>query len=104
MPKFKEHLPWFSPDESLEACELLIGLMEVMEKMSQYGTMRKELRLLLSDQARLCTEFLGRANRPRIERADILALEAIAEKRKVKTDAVLSEVIEAYISKINKGA
>lgn len=102
--KFKEHLPWFSPDESQEACELLDDIRTVLVQMSTYGPLRKELRAVLSDKARACSEFLGRANQARIERADVLALEAVADSRKVKVSAVLMDVIEAYVSRLNKGA
>lgn len=101
---FKEYLPWFSPDESVEACELLEEIKTVLEQMSAYGPLRKELRLLLSDKARACAEFLGRANRPQIERAVILALDALAETNKKKTSVLLSEAIEGFISKINRRA
>lgn len=101
---FKEHLPWFSPDESVEACELLEEIKDVLVQMSTYGPLRKELRLVLSDKARACSEFLGRANHPKIERALILALETIADKRKMKTGAVLSEAVEEFITKINRSA
>lgn len=101
---FKEHLPWFSPDESVEACELLEEIKTVLEQMSTYGPLRKELRLLLSDKSRACVEFLARANRPRVERAVILAVETEADRRGVKTSAVLSEAVEAFLTKLNRSA
>lgn len=101
---FKEHLPWFSPDESVEACELLEEIQKVLEQMSTYGPLRKELRLILADKARGCSEFLGRANRPRMERGLVNAMEEIATRRAVSVTVVWSEMIEAFISKLNRSA
>ena len=100
----KEYLPWFSPDESVEACELLAEIKTMLQQMAAYGPLRKELRLQLSDKARACEEFLSRADKPSIERAVILAIDAAAEKRKMRSRMLLSEAIEAFISKLNRSA
>lgn len=102
--KFKEYLPWFSPDESLEACELLDEIKSMLIQLAAYGPLRKELRLQLADKARLCDDFLQRAQHPRVERAVILAVETEADKRNVKVSAVLSEAVEQFISKLNRSA
>jgi len=101
---FKEHMPWFSPDESVEACELFEEIAAMFQHMAEYAPLRKELRLQMADKARTCSEFVQRANRPIIERAVLEAVEVIAEKRKMKSGALLSQIIEEYISRINRSA
>lgn len=98
----EDSLPWFSPDESVEACELLAETAEMLEQMAGYSPLRKELRMQMSDKARACSEFVFRANRPGVDRAVMLAIETIAEKRRVKTADLLLEIVEAWISKVNR--
>lgn len=102
MSKFKEHLPWLSPDDSVECIELLEETALLLEKFGAFGSMRRELRLQLTEQARKVREFQGRVNQPVIERSIFLAIEELALKWQVRTRAALQTIIESYISKINK--
>jgi hypothetical protein len=99
---FKEYLPWFSPDESVEAADLLEGIEKLLTDLATYGPIRKELRTKLSDQARACREFLAKANHPVIERATMLAVEDMAAKKKTTTARLLTDAIELYVSNLNR--
>lgn len=101
---FKEYLPWFSPDESNEAAELLTDIEELLSDIATYGPIRKEIRVRLSDRARACKEFLAKANHPVIERAVMSSIEDLATKKKTTTAKVLTDAIETFVSNLNRSA
>lgn len=101
---FKEYLPWFSPDESNEAADLLVDIEELLTDMATYGPVRKEIRVKLADKARACRDFLAKANHPVIERAVMSSIEDLAAKKKTTTAKVLTDAIETFVSNLNRSA
>lgn len=99
-----EMLPWLSPDDSVEACELLEEVAKTLEHFAQYSPMRKELRMRLDDRARQCRIFLQRINQPVIDRSVVLAVDEFAERKKMKSRFAFGWIIENFISRINRSA
>lgn len=98
-----EKLPWFSPDESVEAVELLEKIAATLKQMAEYVPVRREIRSQWRTVAQECEIVSGRSGFPYVERSVLMALEAIAEKRKVRMNELLQEAIEDYVSKIARG-
>lgn len=94
--------PWFSPNDSVEALELLEMISGKLRALAQFGTMRKALRDSLYQMAIDVDEFVGRNKRGVLDPSIRLALEAMAERQKASVDSLLQDALEAYISRVNR--
>lgn len=95
--------PWLSPQESVEAIELLVEAAEVLLNTARFGSMRKNLRADLERQAGLCQEFARRKNNLVVDESVMLAAEEIALRQNVSLSQVITDALEQYISTLNRG-
>lgn len=94
--------PWLSPDDSVEALEIMTEVSESLRNTAIYGSLRKQLRDALQRQAGRLDEFVHRANHGVIDPALLLALEALAKDRRSTVNGVIMEALEHFISGINR--
>lgn len=100
----KELQPWLMPWDTVEALELMTETAECLRNTAKYGSMRKELRVKLENQARLLEEFVSRLERGIIDKSIMLGLDEIAQRKKT-VGGSLGEIIaalEEHVSEHNR--
>ncbi len=94
--------PWMSPDDTVEALEILQELEEFLNNTAMFGSLRKQLRSTISIKAETVREFRQRTKQGVIDSSLMLAIEDLSRKRKVSVNAVIMEALEEYISAVNR--
>ena len=96
--------PWLSPDETVEALELMFETMETLRNVAQFGSLRSELRSKLRQQASKLEYFVSCTRHPRVDHSLILAIDEMVEKKKTNggTIAEIMRAMENHISAYNK--
>jgi len=94
--------PWMSPDDTVEAIEILQEVEDFLSNTAMFGSLRKQLRTNLDNKAVMMREFRSRVKQGVIDTSLILAIEDLARKRQVSNGFIIREALEQYISKENR--
>lgn len=95
-------IPWMSPDDTIEALEILQEVEDFMCNTAMFGSLRKQLRTTLDNKAATVREFRLRTKRGVIDESIVLALEDVARKQKTNVGFVIKDALENYISAFNR--
>lgn len=96
--------PWLMPWDTVEALELMTESAECLRNVASFGSMRKELRVKMENQARLLEEFVSRMHRGIIDNSLLLGLDEMATK-KGTVGGALGEIVaalEQHVSEYNR--
>ena len=94
--------PWFTPDDSVEALEILSDTAEFLRNTAHFSPMRKELRKNLEARAASIEEFSMRTKKPIVDPGLMLALDTMAREKHKDVNRLIMEALEVYISTYNR--
>lgn len=94
--------PWLTPDETVEALEVMTDSAECMRNVADFASLRKELRSKLIVQAKVLDDFVNFHHRCIIDEALMIGLEAMAESKKSSVIKEMMEALENHVSNYNR--
>lgn len=93
---------WFSPDESVEACEVLTETAERLRNTAEFASMRKELRTELRNAANRIQDFVASAGQPVIDPALLRGMESIAKNNGTSFLIEVLTALERHVTTYNR--
>jgi hypothetical protein len=94
--------PWLTPDETMEALETMTRSAEVIRSVAEFGSLRKELRGKLIEQARLLDQFVQMHHRCICDESLMLGVAAMAEQKRTGVIHEMMEALEKHVSEFNR--
>ena len=94
--------PWLTPDETMEALEVMTASAECIRSVAEFGSLRKELRAKLKDQAMKLEQFVQMHRREICDESLMLGVAAMAEQKKTGVIHEMMEALENHVSEFNR--
>ena len=95
-------LPWAMPNETLEMIEIMKETADVIRNCAKFGSLRKELRVQLLNQATKLDDMARIISGDIVDESLILGIAAVAHEKHSVPMAEIMEALESHISKFNR--
>lgn len=97
-----EGLPWAMPNETVEAIEIMRETADVIRNCAKFGSLRKELRVQLLNQATKLDDMARIMDGPIVDESLILGIEAVAREKHSSAMVEIMEALEKHVSIHNR--
>jgi len=91
-------LPWAMPNETVEIIEIMKETAEIIRNCAKFGSLRKELRDQLLDQAHKLDDMARIISGDIVDESLILGIDAVAREKHSVPMAEIMEAIEKHIT------
>jgi hypothetical protein len=95
-------LPWAMPNETVEAIEIMRETAEVIRNTAKFGSLRRELRVQLLNQATKLDEMARLIDGLVVDESLILGIDAVAREKRSTSMGEIMEALEKHVSQFNR--